>query len=83
MKMVLETNPQARCGPLTLVVTVRKSRPPTVFIFKNHKTFGFIKIGHITEKIMKENSPQARFLDENIAPQAKLMKKIAPQARFF
>jgi len=32
---------------------------------------------------MKENSPQARFLDENIAPQAKLMKKIAPQARFF
>ena len=32
---------------------------------------------------MEKNAPQARFLDENIAPQAKLMKQIAPQARFF
>jgi len=32
---------------------------------------------------MKENAPQARFLDGNIAPQAKPMKQIAPQARFF
>jgi len=50
---------------------------------KNHQTFRFIKIGHITEKkIMKKNVPQARFLDGNIAPQAKLMKQIAQQARF-
>jgi len=32
---------------------------------------------------MKKNAPQARFLDENIAPRAKLRKRIAPQARFF
>ena len=35
MKTGLETNPQARCGPLTLVVTVCKSRSPTVFIFQS------------------------------------------------
>jgi len=34
MKTGLATNPQARCGPLTLVVTVCKSRSPTVFIFQ-------------------------------------------------
>ena len=59
---------------------------PEYFCFphcdKNHQTFGFIKIGHIEKTIMKKNAPQARFLDENIAPQAKLMKQIAPQARF-
>jgi len=27
---------------------------------------------------MKKNALQARFLDENIAPQAKLIKQIAP-----
>jgi len=27
---------------------------------------------------MKKNTLQARFLDENIAPQAKLIKQIAP-----
>jgi len=32
---------------------------------------------------VKKNALQARFLDENIVPQAKLMKQIAPQARFF
>jgi len=32
---------------------------------------------------MKKNAPQARSLDEKIAPQAKLMKQIALQARFF
>jgi len=51
---------------------------------KNHQTFGFIKIGHITGKFYgKKNAPQASLLDENIAPQAKLMKKIAPLAIFF
>ena len=29
MKTVLETNPQAQCAPLALVVTVCKSRSPT------------------------------------------------------
>jgi len=32
---------------------------------------------------MKKNAPQARFLDENIAPQAKPMQQISPQARLF
>ena len=32
---------------------------------------------------MEKNAPQARYFDENIAPQAKLMKQIAPQARCF
>jgi len=32
---------------------------------------------------MQKNGPQARFFDENIAPQAKIMEQIAPQARFF
>jgi len=32
---------------------------------------------------LKPNAPQARFLIEKSAPQAKLMKQIAPQARFF
>jgi len=32
---------------------------------------------------MKKNAPQTRYLDENIAPQAKLRKQIAPHARFF
>jgi len=32
---------------------------------------------------MKKNAPQARFLDENIAPQAKLIEQIALQTRFF
>ena len=34
MKTGLETNSQARCAPLTLVVTVCKSQSPTVFIFQ-------------------------------------------------
>jgi len=29
---------------------------------------------------MPKNAPQARFFDENIAPQAKIMEQIAPQA---
>jgi len=33
MKTGLETNPQARCAPLALVVTVCKSRSPTVSFF--------------------------------------------------
>jgi len=32
---------------------------------------------------MKKNAPQAKFLEENIDPQAELMKQIAPQTRFF
>jgi len=32
---------------------------------------------------MEKNAPQARFLDETIALQAKLMKQIAPQGKFF
>jgi len=32
---------------------------------------------------MQKNAPQARFFDENIAPQAKIMGQIAPQARIF
>jgi len=32
---------------------------------------------------MKKNAPQARFLHENIAPQAKPTRQIAPQANFF
>jgi len=32
---------------------------------------------------MKPNAFQARFFDENIAPQAKIMGQIAPQARIF
>ena len=32
---------------------------------------------------MQKKAPQARFFDENIAPQAKIMEQIAPQARFF
>jgi len=60
---------------------------PDYFCFphcdKNHQTFGFIKIRHITEKIYEKNAPQARFLDGNIALQTKFMKQIAAQARFF
>ena len=52
-------------------------------MIKITKAFGFIKIGHITKIFMGKNKSQARFVDENIAPQAKLMKQIAPQARFF
>jgi len=52
-------------------------------VIKITKVFGFIKIRHITKIFKQKNAPQARFFDENSAPQAKLMKQIAPQARCF
>jgi len=42
-----------------------------------------MKIGHTTGNFYEQNAPQARFLDENIAPQAIPMKQITLQARFF
>jgi len=54
---------------------------PTVI--KSTKHLISCKSGIWQQKNMEKNAPQARFLDETIALQAKLMKQIAPQGKFF